>query len=122
MGVDIEECSECGEFDGRHRAPEHKVVEGCSRWQSPEGKVAAPAERRHPNATGWWARARSGKVEWFWVDVFDDAPAGIWVEAISNFIPVTDFSPPLTTWYGPVSVPWTEDADVSPRRRASGRL
>ncbi len=36
MGFHIEECDECGEFDGRHRAPERKLTLACPRWEDPE--------------------------------------------------------------------------------------
>lgn len=36
MGFHLEQCDECGEFDGRHRAPERKVTPACSRWEDPE--------------------------------------------------------------------------------------
>jgi len=33
---DIEECDECGEFDGHHRAPERQFTPACSQWVDPE--------------------------------------------------------------------------------------
>ncbi len=42
MGVDLQECEECGEFDGRHRATECEVVKGCS-FRSNEQIVAERA-------------------------------------------------------------------------------
>ena len=67
------------------------------------------SEKRLPDATGWWARHRGGRVEWFHVVVLSDAPTSVWVPAIEDFIPVTEFSSPLTRWYGPVEIPWSED-------------
>lgn len=36
MGFHIEECNECGEFDGRHRGPERNLTPPCSQWEDPE--------------------------------------------------------------------------------------
>jgi hypothetical protein len=66
-------------------------------------------EKRLPDAEGWWARHRGGRVEWFYVHVLSDGPVSIWISDIEDFAPATAFTSPLTRWYGPVDVPWSED-------------
>jgi len=68
-----------------------------------------PTEKRLPDEDGWWARHRDGRVQWFCVHVPDDSSPGIWVSDIEGFMPVTAFTSPLTRWYGPVEIPWSED-------------
>jgi hypothetical protein len=67
-----------------------------------------PTEKKLPDAEGWWARNREGRVDWFYVHVFSDAPIGIWLNDIHSHRPVTEFSHPLTRWYGPVELPWPD--------------
>ena len=62
-----------------------------------------------PDAPGYWARHRHGRVAWFYVEQMEDQRLCIWVEDLMNFLPVADFAAPFTEWYGPVHLPWVPE-------------
>jgi hypothetical protein len=73
-----------------------------------ERTEAMASERRLPDEEGWWARHRGGRVNWFYVNAFSDAPLGVWSSDTETHVPVSEFSSPLTLWWGPVVLPWAK--------------
>jgi len=70
-------------------------------------------EVKEPNTRGWWARKRDGRIEWFWCEEITDEKhkdpyIAIYVNKIRDLLPVKKFSGPLTSWFGPMEIPWEE--------------
>lgn len=74
--------------------------------------MAQPQVEELPLCEGWWARGKGGRqVQWFYVTAFDDGtPLSVWINEINDFVPVEKFTTPLTRWWGPITVPFDDNA------------
>jgi len=64
--------------------------------------------KRLPDAPGWWLRNMGKTLKWFHVFEIEDDSLQIICKDTERFYPVEDYTSPLTRWYGPIEVPWTE--------------
>jgi hypothetical protein len=77
----------------------------------------APYETRLPDQEGWWARRRGERkvadVKWFFVYMASEdgnppLTPQIYLHDLGELVEAQRFSDPLTRWYGPYILPWTD--------------